>query len=113
MASRRRGRRVKQPDSPGNYSPGDIPGSPEHPLGKMADSAEEKQHEMLSLMRSIITEGITAGIDKLQPQLNFMKTELKECNKKLTEVEQALSGIEDRVSSLEKANELLQKENTE
>ncbi|KAL7405811.1 hypothetical protein ABVT39_007564 [Epinephelus coioides] len=78
-----------------------------------ADSADEKQCEMLMLMRSIIREEITAAIDKLQPQLNSMKAELKDCNKKLTEVERSLSGMEDRVTSLENLNELLQKENTE
>lgn len=54
MASRRGGRWAKQPDSPGNYSPGDILGSPEHSTFTMAANAEEKQSEMLLLMHSII-----------------------------------------------------------
>ncbi len=75
------------------------------------DDTDEKQHEMMELMHSVIREEINAAVDKLQPQLNSIREELKVCFVKVTNIEQSLSDMEDRVTSLERSNRLLQQVN--
>ena len=78
-----------------------------------AEEADERQRELFTQMHLIIREEINAAMEKLQPQLDGMKEDLKECNVKLVEVERSLSGMEDRITSLKKSNEFLLKENKE
>lgn len=79
-----------------------------------ADGAQwNNQPKFAALICSIIREEINKAIDKLQPQLDFLKVGLKECKDKLVDVELALSGTEGIMNEVEKVCNRQQRENKE
>lgn len=75
------------------------------------DMAEGVNAELSVLIRTIIREEINAAVDKLQPQLDGLKTDLIECTKKVAVLEKSVSCMESRVLDLEMDKERLHKEN--
>ena len=89
------------------------PVTPERTRMEAEASQWGNQPEFAALIRSIIREELNEAIDKLQPQLDFLKVGLKECKDKLFDVELALSGTQEKMNEVEKVCNVLQKENKE
>lgn len=96
----------------------DQPGSPEGSppglnqtsggiMATLENSSEENQNEMLTSIRAIIREEITAAISIIQPQITSVKAEVKQCNERLIQVEERIAALETSVIQYGKENEKL------
>lgn len=79
-------------------SPPDSSVVPVSPVGN-----EMEKKEIAAMVRSIMREELKETTEKLQPQLDALKTEVKQCKDKVIGIEQSLSGALDQVNELEKA----------
>ncbi|KAL7407867.1 hypothetical protein ABVT39_014850 [Epinephelus coioides] len=77
------------------------------PVSPVGNEIEKK--EIAAMVRSIMREELKQTMEKLQPQLDTLKTEVKQCKDKVIGVEQSLSGALDQVNELEKVCEDLQR----
>lgn len=96
-----------------NKKPIASPVTPERTSMEADASQWGNQPEFAALIRSIIREEINEAIEKLQPQLDFLKVGLKEFKDKLVDVELALSGTQERMNEVDKVCNVLQRENKE